>query len=392
MKKIRGFLLALSCAMLGAATSIASAQSMVGGGALPPKGWFDEVGATLPSPWSYTFVGSAAGKRAFIENEASIHGLVDENDPYRNPWPVTQTVHFAGTQIPLTQPELALYAPNEIQWGPLIQVPVALVPIFLPYNRPGVGDVQLSVSQVCGIFSYQQGHRTWGEVLGTFDSTPISIVYRQELAETTRLLTEYLAEQCEDYLPAGYAFTKSPHFEEAVQSVLPPDVEGMPAPWVSALGGGALLDELAGGSNRLAYVRADEWPDVQNDFHEFAWVGGYVPSPVNVMGAQPAPPGLQPELSDPTSWAPVHDLSIPGYQLYGRAYLLVNQCYLASGVLPEVKAFLQKLINPVGPLPDNLVPLPPVWRAAITNTFLSSASGHGLDIGNPDVCIAGGRP
>ncbi|CAB3647121.1 substrate-binding domain-containing protein [Achromobacter pestifer] len=391
MKTIRKFLLTLSCATLGA-TSMASAQSMVGGGALPPKGWFDEVGATLPSPWSYTFVGSAAGKRAFIENEPSIHGLVDENDPARNPWPSTQTVHFAGTQIPLTQAELALYAPNEIQWGPLIQVPVALVPVFLPFNRPGVGEMQLSVAQVCRIFSYQPGYRTWGQLFGTADIAPISIVYRQESAETTALLTEYLAEQCDGYLPAGYAFTRSPNFEQAVQSALPADSVGMPVSWVATLGPEALLDALAAGSNHMAYVRADEWPDDQPDFNQFASISGYLATPVNVTSAQPVPPTLPSELSEPANWAPLHDLSAPGYQLYGRAYLLVNQCYLAPGVEGEVKEFLQKLINPAGQLPDNLVALPAAWRAAITNALLDSASGYALDIGNPDVCTAGGRP
>ena len=100
--------------------------------------------------------------QAFLDNNPALFGTYG-------------TVHYAGSDSVLMGSELSNYNSSyRSSYGPLIQIPVAIVPVAIPYRRSGVTDLNLTSAQLCDVFS---GHvRTWGQLLGTDDSMPITVV------------------------------------------------------------------------------------------------------------------------------------------------------------------------------------------------------------------------
>lgn len=146
MKSIRTFS-ALLVISLSSPFHLAHAQSLVqGGGASVPanlyKGSADSI---LPNSFSYAITGSGKGKKAFLGDDPSLFGNIG-------------TVHFAASDSVLTATELSDYTnaynvPTTNQkYGALIQIPTALVPVVIPFNKPGA-KLDLSINEICGVFS-----------------------------------------------------------------------------------------------------------------------------------------------------------------------------------------------------------------------------------------------
>ena len=92
--------------------------------------------------------GSGTGKKAFLENNSALFST-------------TGTVHFAGSDSVLSSTELSNYTTNFNQptnanrYGALIQVPSVATSVTIPFNKAG-SAVDLSVAQICGVFSCDQ--------------------------------------------------------------------------------------------------------------------------------------------------------------------------------------------------------------------------------------------
>ncbi|HFQ3829292.1 TPA: substrate-binding domain-containing protein, partial [Pseudomonas aeruginosa] len=125
---------------------------------------------------------SSAGKRAFLTNDPVLFGA-------------TGSVHYAGSDSVLRNVELLDYLVrfNE-EYGPLIQIPSVVTPVVVPYRKAGTTALNLSSLQLCDVFS--GARTTWGQLLGSGDTTPIRIVYRVDGSGTTELLARHLNSIC----------------------------------------------------------------------------------------------------------------------------------------------------------------------------------------------------
>jgi ABC-type phosphate transport system substrate-binding protein len=81
--------------------------------------------------------------------------------------------------------------------GP-VQFPVLAGAIAVVYNAPASAglsaQMNLTESQICKAFSGQ--YATWGDLLGSSDTTPITIVYRDDDSGTTFNFTNHLSSVC----------------------------------------------------------------------------------------------------------------------------------------------------------------------------------------------------
>ncbi|SCX65544.1 substrate-binding domain-containing protein [Variovorax sp. EL159] len=420
---------ALSAVMMAGlmAAGAASAQISVGGGATLPQPLYEDL---LPSGvgqtnYSYTGTGSGAGKKAFLNNNPQATAgseFRDESQASRPLWPTTQTVHFAGSDSALTAAERDSYnndnflgtssAPKtRLQgWGPLIQLPAVGAAVLVPYKSSTVSAVtnlDLSDAKVCAIFSKTPGGRTWGEVLGTTDTTPVQVVYRNETSGTTELLSRYLVAAC-----SGTNFIVSNDFRKVVAGAIP---AGTPQPrkatdpadpatdaiWTFVDGNGGMSSSF-GTAGRIGYLSPDPAYNPSNNT-VVAKVNGFLPVADSIkvaLGAQVLP--INGASTDPLAWVPAY-IKPPvtgtgaAYPIFGTTNLLVNQCYANSGALTKVKSFLARLYVPSAKIRQHgFVELPDGtngtdnWKSKINTTFLTTSSSQG--IGNTNVCNGIGRP
>lgn len=162
-----------------AALVSAQAMAVTGGGAsLPAELYKGSADSILPANFSYAVTGSGTGKNAFLTNNSSLFGT-------------TGTVHYAGSDSVLSGSELTTYNSNyNGTYGPLIQIPSVATSVTVPYRKDGNTTLNLTSAQLCDAFSGAK--TTWGQLLGTTDSTPIRIVYRTGSSGTTELFTRHL--------------------------------------------------------------------------------------------------------------------------------------------------------------------------------------------------------
>lgn len=408
---------ALSAVMMASllAAGAASAQIVVGGGATLPEILYDDI---LPSgvgkfDYSYTGTGSGAGKTAFFNNSAtafdneSLSPAPTPAVPLPNPWGASQSVHFAGSDSALTSTELGNYNSAHLSgWGRLIQIPTVATSVLLPYKRSGTTALNLTTAQVCGIFGYKAGFRTWGNILGNGDTTPIAVVYRTDTSGTSELLSRFLSGAC----GSGSGFVVSNSFATAVGgAVTAAGGTFPPAGWQGFTGSSGVSGAMTT-DGRLGYL-SPETGYTGSDNSVVAKINGNLPDAAGirtVLGAQTI--GSTP--ANPLTWVPTYAVPATGYPIFGTTNVLVNQCYKDAGVKTKIVAFLTKLYGTPGTPgtgPDaattakivahNFVTLPDGtggtggtqnWIGSIKNTFLDS--NNPLGIGNTNVCNGIGRP
>ncbi|QXH49256.1 substrate-binding domain-containing protein [Pseudomonas fakonensis] len=371
------------------AASLASAQSMaavVGGGATLPEYLYNGNPSTgfegiLPSGFSYTGVGSGGGKTAFLTNApASIGQAAGTN------------VDFAGSDSVLSTSELSTYTANHgNDWGNLIQVPAVGTTVTIPFKKAGLNSLTLTASQLCGVFSGTTS--TWGQLLGSADTTPIKVVYRSGSSGTTELLARFLNDSC----PA--AFSVSSTFTSA-------NVGAEPATWVAAATSQAVVDAVEASDGTIGYVSPD-FVDV--------WDAGKVASVKKLASGTaqlPTPDQAQAALASaaaptgddrllPAKWAVTFgsgatDKAVPtsGYPIVGYTNLLVGQCYSNAADAADIRGFLNDLYS--GTHNDlieahSFIPVPAAFAAEVKKAFLDNSYNQGTDIQNASVCTGIGR-
>ncbi|WP_370679427.1 substrate-binding domain-containing protein [Comamonas sp. GB3 AK4-5] len=390
LKALSAIVVACTMAVAGAA----SAQTVQGGGATLPQPLYEELfgitagkASQVLGTWSYAGTGSGTGKSAFLNDTATSFSK-------------TGHVHFAGSDSALTATEVDNYntAHNKgssstgDNFGRLIQIPSVLTAVTLPYMAPsgsGITELNLTRKQVCEVFSGQT--TTWGTLLGTADTTPITVVYRSEGSGTSELLSNFLSAACGSYLPTDQSFTVSNSFATVVSNA-----GGIRSNWVAATGSGGVATAMETAGS-IAYLSPD-YKFKPDDATLVAKIDGALPTAIS-FPTDTKPPATTVTRNNPLNWVPSYVLPTDSavYPIYGTTNMLFNQCY-ADGtgngtVGAAVKDFLTKLSS--GAFDTTItgnyfVPLPTEWSSAISSVFLNSKGS--LGIGNTSVCNGIGRP
>lgn len=381
--------LAVSMTLAGLCGAQVALADVNGGGATLPQPLYQTSGVLTAGFAPYIGVGSGAGKAAFLNNDYTkfVPGNTSKN------------VHWAGSDSKLSATELSSYvSAHGAAWGPLIQVPSVATSVAIPFNKTGTANVNLSVNQLCGVFS---GRLTdWSQITGSGRTGAITVVYRAESSGTTELFTRFLNAKCAE--TGTFAITTN--FASSYSG-------GLPAGAVSATGSQAVMTAVNAAQGRITYMSPDYAATTLaglDDATKVARVAGVSPAPANVSAAiaAVAVPAVA-NRANPNAWVPVFaattnpsDPSVvaypsTGYPILGFTNLIFSQCYADATQTTQVRNFFSRhygsLTNNDSAITANrFVPLPSAWKTAIRDSFVTASSG--LSIGNTSVCNAIGRP
>ncbi|NUT81737.1 substrate-binding domain-containing protein [Pseudomonas sp. NA13] len=387
--------LAVSLTLAGLCAAQAAMADVNGGGATLPQPLYQTSGVLTAGFAPYIGVGSGAGKAAFLNNDYTkfVSGNTSKN------------VHWAGSDSKLTQAELDTYVTNHgTAWGPLIQAPSVATSVAIPFNKTGTANVDLSVNQLCGVFS---GRLTdWSQITGSGRTGAITVVYRSDLSGTTELFTRFLNAKCAE--TGTFAITTN--FANSYSG-------GVPAGAVFASGSANVMTALNAAQGRITYMSPDYAATTLaglDDATKVARVAGVSPAPANVstaIAAVPVPTAAN--RSNPNAWVPVftsqeiinanpNDPSLrlyptSGYPILGFTNVIFSQCYANAAQSTQVRDFFTRHYGAVAAnnndaaiTANRFVPLPTAWKNAIRGSFLTTTSAQ--SIGNTNVCNGIGRP
>jgi ABC-type phosphate transport system substrate-binding protein len=383
--------LAVSMTLAALCSAQAALADINGGGATLPQPLYQTAGVLTAGFAPYIGVGSGKGKLAFMNNDYSQFVAGVKN----------KSVHWAGSDSKLTATELQDYQTyNQPGWGKLIQVPSVATSVAIPFNKAGAAAVDLSVNQLCGVFS---GRLTdWSQIAGSGRTGTIKVVYRSESSGTTELFTRFLNAKCAEALPFAVTTTFSSSYGG-----------GVPSGALSAAGSQAVMDTLNAQDGAITYMSPDYAATTLaglDDATKVAKVAGVSPAPANVstaIAAVPVPAAAN--VANQNAWVPVFaaaanpaDPSVvaypaTGYPILGFTNLIFSQCYADATQTSQVRTFFTRhygdstLTNNDNAIRNNrFVPLPASWKTAINDNFLTASSA--LSIGNANVCNGIGRP
>lgn len=422
--------LALLVSSIGATAAMAAGPVIQGGGSslvAPTLGSVSntatEIGlyGTANATFTYYSVGSGAGQNAFLNNQPTYFGAG-----------VTGTVHFANSDAALSTAQLTAYkAGLGATSGPLIQIPYIVTPITVPVvNGPAVTStttpqttpgqahsIALNDNDLCGIFSGKLTN--WNQVINpetittsnptgnpyTTTSTPIKVIYRSDGSGTTELLTRHLAAVCTSTNTAsGVTFVDSLTFTASFPGGV------VPSNFTPASGSSGVRNALSTSTGAaVAYLS----PDYTNTFlapsSTVVTAAGALQLPVASLvnaknGAYYAPtyanastalgtiaaPATKLLASNQANWVPNAGNPAAGYPVSGTSQIILSQCYANASVKSAVQDFLNKHYTNAGFASivhgNGFDTVPSNYQTAISNDFLSNASGFNLDIGNASVC------
>ncbi|BBP59048.1 substrate-binding domain-containing protein [Pseudomonas sp. St316] len=383
--------LAVSLTLAGLCAAQAAMADVNGGGATLPQPLYQTSGVLTAGFAPYIGVGSGAGKAAFLNNDYTkfVAGNTSKN------------VHWAGSDSKLSQAELDGYVTNHgAAWGPLIQVPSVATSVAIPFNKTGTANVDLSVNQLCGVFS---GRLTdWSQITGSGRTGAITVVYRAESSGTTELFTRFLNAKCAE---TG-AFAITTNFASSYSN-------GLPAGAVAATGSQAVMTAVNAAQGRITYMSPDYAATTLaglDDATKVARVAGVSPAPANVSAAiaAVAVPAAA-SRANPNAWVPVfaattnaNDPSVvayptTGYPILGFTNLIFSQCYANAAQTTQVRDFFTRHFNATAASSNDaaitanrFVPLPAAWKQAVRSSFLTTTNAQ--SIGNTNVCNGIGRP
>ncbi|HBP5453950.1 substrate-binding domain-containing protein [Pseudomonas aeruginosa] len=348
------------------------ALAVTGGGATLPEALYKgSPDSILPATFSYEGVGSSAGKRAFLTNDPVLFGA-------------TGSVHYAGSDSVLRNVELLDYLVrfNE-EYGPLIQIPSVVTPVVVPYRKAGTTALNLSSLQLCDVFS--GARTTWGQLLGSGDTTPIRIVYRVDGSGTSELLARHLNSICPTRFATG------PLFANARLPLNGP----LPANWTGVSSDAEVRSAINAVDGSIGYAGPEGLP--LSDNAKIARVNGLLPSAANVVAAVSTvvPPTTTTARANPLEWVPTFANPTRGYAIVGYTNFIFSQCYRDANAASQIRAFLTRhygsSVNNAATVAHGFVPLVAIWKSAVMNTFVSG-NGENLNINNPNICTNRGRP
>lgn len=386
--------LAVSMTLAALCSAQAAMADVNGGGATLPQPLYQTAGVLTTGFAAYIGVGSGNGKAAFLNNDYTkfVAGNTSKN------------VHWAGSDSKLTAAELSTYASaKQAGWGKLIQVPSVATSVAVPFNKAGTAAVDLSVNQLCGVFS---GRLTdWSQITGSGRTGAIKVVYRSESSGTTELFTRFLNAKCTE----AESFAVTTFFDQSYGNV----TKKVPAGSVSASGSQPVMTLLNATDGGITYMSPDYAASTLaglDDATKVAKVNGVSPAPANVstaIAAVPVPSAAN--ASNQNAWVPTFaaaasttDPSIvayptSGYPILGFTNLIFSQCYANAEQTTQVRNFFTRHYNlsafgsnDTAIRNNRFVPLPDSWKTAINNNFLTASSA--LSIGKSDVCNGIGRP
>ncbi len=389
--------LAVSMTLAALCSAQAAMADINGGGATLPQALYQTSGVLTTGFAGYIGVGSGNGKAAFLNNDYTkfVAGVTNKN------------VHWAGSDSKLSATELSTYVTNkQPTWGKLIQVPSVGTSVAIPFNKSGAAAVDLSVNELCGVFSGRIND--WKDISGAGRTGPITIVYRSESSGTTELFTRFLNAKCTT--EAG-TFAVTPIFANSYSLGLTPLVGA-----VAATGSQGVMTSLAATDGGATYMSPDfAAPTLAglDDATKVARVGkvvatntaGVSPAAANVsaaIGAVPVPATT--ERGNPDAWVPVfgpdntagvQPYPTSGYPILGFTNVIFGQCYADATQTTQVRDFFAKHYgasnnNDAAITANAFVPLPTAWKVAIRGSFLTASNA--LSIGNTNVCNGIGRP
>ncbi|AZD48221.1 substrate-binding domain-containing protein [Pseudomonas chlororaphis] len=381
----------LLAALAGALTGLCSAPASAaldGGGSYLMQGFYTTPGVLPPTAGGYRAVGSGAGKQALLSNDS----LALTPD-----LPELFSVDYATSESPLTASELDYYrsfhqapgamAGSAADWGPLIQVPVAITSVAIPYrvrlaSGQPVTDLDLNGGMLCGLFS--GAIRTWDQIDPAYSRTPVTVIYRADGSGTSELLTRHLNSLCPQ------AFSTSSRFATAHYGPLP-------GHWRAERSDQDLLARVAASEGAIGYS-GPSGLDISSNA-QVARVNGLLPptsiTPISLT--QIPPPATAVDRADLNKWAP--DIANPayGYAMVGYSYLMFGQCYRDPRDATALRTFLGRHFglntqtgNDIQLVTQHLIPLDALWKKAVRDSFLLSTSP--LSLNNPSVCNGIGRP
>ncbi|MGY2378251.1 substrate-binding domain-containing protein [Pseudomonas sp. SDO524_S393] len=386
--------LAVSMTLAALCSAQAAMADINGGGATLPQALYQTSGVLTTGFAQYIGVGSGNGKAAFLNNDYTkfVAGVTNKN------------VHWAGSDSKLTPTELSTYATaKQPTFGKLIQVPSVGTAVAIPFNKSGADAVDLSVNELCGVFSGRIVD--WSGISGSGRTGAIKVVYRSESSGTTELFTRFLNAKCAE---TG-TFNVTTTFGSSYTG-------GLPAGAVSATGSQGVMTALAGADGGITYMSPDfAAPTLAglDDATKVARVGKDVAA--NVQGVSPAAANVSAAINavplpaaadrgNPDAWVPVFGKPntagvVPyptsGYPILGFTNLIFSQCYADATQTTQVRDFFAKHYgatanNDAAIEANAFVPLPANWKAAVRASFVTASNA--LSIGNTNVCNGIGRP
>ncbi|WP_192561297.1 substrate-binding domain-containing protein [Pseudomonas gozinkensis] len=363
-------LIAASLTVAALASAQAMAANVTGGGAtLPAALYKGSSNSILPANFTYAGTGSGTGKTAFLSNNSALFSA-------------TGSVHFAGSDSVLSASEISTYNTNfGASYGPLIQLPSVATSVAIPYKKSGQTALNLTSAQLCDAFSGTK--TTWGALLGTADTTPIRVVYRNVSSGTSEILTRHLNSICPTKFATNSTFT----------SARLPAGSTLPANWVGVAGTSDVATQVNAVDGSIGYVGPDGVNASSNAV--VSRVNGVQPTPANVTTALSSAP-LPTAPSNPAQWAPVVANPSSGYPIAAYTNLIFGQCYKDATVAADIKSFLTTHYsvpgNAAATINHGFSVVPTNWKNAVTANFITNTSGNNLDINNASVCNAIGRP
>ncbi|OOG83762.1 alkaline phosphatase [Pseudomonas sp. A25(2017)] len=386
--------LAVSLTLAGLCAAQAAMADVNGGGATLPQPLYQTAGVLTAGFAPYLGVGSGNGKLAFLNNDYTKIKPGDTSNPPKN-------VHWAGSDSKLNATELSGYvSAHGTAWGPLIQVPSVATSVAIPFNKTGTANVNLSVNQLCGVFS---GRLTdWSQITGSGRTGAITVVYRGESSGTTELFTRFLNAKCTE--TGTFAITTN--FASSYSG-------GLPANALAATGSQAVMTAVNAAQGRITYMSPDYAATTLaglDDATKVARVAGVSPAPANVSAAIAAVPvPATANRANPNAWVPVfaattnpNDPSVvaypaTGYPILGFTNVIFSQCYADAAQTTQVRDFFNRHYNATAAnsndaaiTANRFVPLPLTWKNAIRGSFVTATNT--LSIGNTNVCNGIGRP
>ncbi|XFC39253.1 substrate-binding domain-containing protein [Stenotrophomonas indicatrix] len=389
-------LAALVATALLATAGAASAQTAVtgGGASLPADLYKGQTDSILPANFSYAVTGSGTGKKAFLENNSALFSA-------------TGTVHFAGSDSVLSGTELSTYnstynvAGDVNRYGALVQIPSVATSVTIPFNKAG-SAVDLSVTQICGIFS---GKITNWSSIDSARTGTIQVVYRGESSGTSELLARFLTSACQPADVSGTTLKLTngvPAF--SVQSTFTNLFTTVPSNFVAApaTGGTSVYNAVYAADGRIGYVGPDVIPSL-TDATKVAKVKGFSPDEVSVQATlETAAPPTGTAAENPANWVPVFGNPSAGYPIAGYTNFVFGQCYKNATVGANVRGFLTRHYGSVvvagveqGPndaaiRAHKFIPLTKAWRDAVRTRFATATNAGAVN--NPSTCAGIGRP